>query len=100
MSSELARERNRRSRQRRKAGLRSWALDLPDAATEDMIDALIFYERLTETEADDPERVAAEIAKMGQALLLWWSARWRELDRPGGLEIPAIRVSRGPSETE
>ena len=100
MSDELARERNRRSRQRRREGLRSWSLDLPDAATEEMIDALIFYERLTEAEADDPDRVAEEIAKMGQALLQWWAARWRELDRPGGLEIPLIRVSRGPSETE
>jgi hypothetical protein len=100
MSDELANARNRRSRQRRKEGLRSWELDLPDTASEEMITALIFYERLTETEADDPERVAAEIAKMGQALLLWWSARWRELDRSPGLEIPAIRVSRGPSETE
>ena len=65
-----------------------------------MIDALIYYGRLTEGELDDPERVAAEIAKMGQALLLWWSQRWRELDRTPGIEIATIRVSRGPSESE
>ena len=94
MSDELTRERNRRSYRRRKEGLRSWDIDLPDSATEEMIDALVYYGRLTEAEADDPDRVAAEIAKMGQALLLWWSQRWRELDRPGGIEIEAIRVRR------
>jgi hypothetical protein len=91
MSDEFARERNRRSRQRRKEGLRSWDIDLPDTATEEMIDALIYYGRLTEAEAEDEHRVREELAKMGQALLLWWSTRWRELDLDS-LEIPAIRV--------
>jgi len=100
MSDELANARNRRSYQRRKEGLRSWSLDLPDVATEQMIDALIFYGRLTEAEADDPERLREEIAKVGQALLMWWSANWRSLDRPGGIEIAAIRVRRKPSEDE
>jgi len=99
MSDELARERNRRSYRRRKEGLRSWDIDLPDVATETMIDALIYYGRLTATEADDPDRVAAEIAKVGQALLLWWAEHWRELDRNTGIEIPFIRVRRGPSES-
>jgi len=100
MSDELARERNRRSRQRRKEGLRSWPLDLPDAATEDVIDGLIFYQRLTEAEADDPDRVAAEMGKLGQAFLLWFGKNWRELDRSPGIEILPIRVSRGPSDSE
>jgi len=100
MSDELARERNRRSRQRRKEGLRSWSLDLPDRATEEMIDALVYYGRLSEAEADDPDRVAAEIAKVGQALLLWWGENWRELDRSPRIEIPLIRVSHGPDESD
>ena len=93
MSDELARARNRRSRQRRREGLRSWELDLPDRATEEMIDALVYYGRLTEAELDDPERIAAELAKIGQALLLWWAQNWRELDRPDRGGIPPIRVS-------
>ena len=100
MSDELARERNRRSRQRRREGLRSWELDLPDTATEQMIDALVYYGRLREDEIDDPDRVAAEIAKVGQALMLWWGRNWRELDHGAGIEILPIRVSRGASETE
>jgi hypothetical protein len=100
-SDELARARNRRSRQRRRDGLRSWDLDLPDVATEEMIAALLFYGRLSEAEADDPDRVAAEIAKVGQALLIWWSRNWRGLDRaPGIIEIPAIRVSRRRDDPE
>jgi hypothetical protein len=59
MSDDLARERNRRSRLRRREGLRSWALDLPDRATEEMITALRYYGRLTEAEADDPGRQPA-----------------------------------------
>jgi hypothetical protein len=100
MSDELARERNRRSRQRRREGLRSWPLDLPDTATEEMITALRYYGRLTETELDDPERIGEEIAKIGQALLLWWAARWRSLDHSPDFELPLIRVSHGPSESE
>jgi hypothetical protein len=99
MSDDLARERNRRSRQRRKEGLRSWDLDLPDQATEAMIDALIYYGRLTEAEAENADRVAVELAVISQALLLWWAEHWRELD-VGGLEIPAIRVSQEPPESE
>jgi hypothetical protein len=99
-SDDSARERNRRSRQRRKEGLRSWDLDLPDSATEEMIDALIYYGRLTEAEAENEDRVAVELAVIAQALLLWWAEHWRELDRGGGLEIPAIRVSRKPPESE
>jgi len=94
------RERNRRSRKRRKEGLRSWRSDFPDRATEDMVDALVYYGRLSEDETPDQDRVAVEIAKVGQQLLLWWSEHWRELDRSTGIEIPPIRVSRGPSETE
>src|SRR5262245_59053374 len=62
MSNELANARNRRSRQRRKEGLRSWDLDLPDVATEDMIDALIYYGRLSESEAENEDRVAVELS--------------------------------------
>ena len=69
-------------------------------ATEGVIDGLIFYQRLTETEAADPDRVAAEMAKLGQAFLLWFGKHWRELDRSTGIEILPIRISRGPSETE
>ena len=100
MSDELARERNRRSRQRRKEGVRSWDLDLPDQATEAMIDALVYYGRLSEAEASDQERVAAEIAAVARSLLRWWAEHWRELDRSTGPEISAIRVSRTPSKPE
>jgi hypothetical protein len=100
MSDELANARNRKSYRRRKEGLRSWDIDLPDVASEAMIDALIYYGVMSEAEADDPERVAAEIAKLGQALLIWWAEHWRELDRSPGLEIPFIRVWRSPPEPE
>jgi hypothetical protein len=83
-----------------KEGLRSWELDLPDVAVEGMIDALVYYGRLTQAEAADDDRVAAEIAAVGQRLLEWWAAHWRELDRSSSLEIPPIRVSRPPPETE
>ena len=96
MSDELARERNRRSRQRRKEGLRSWDIDLPDQASEQLIDALEYYG----VDISDEGRVAAAIAKLGQRLLIWYSQDWRELDRPGGLEIPPIRVSKAPPETD
>lgn len=96
-----AAERNRRSRQRRREGLRSWDLDLPDAATEQLLDALLYYGRLNESEAEDDERVRAEIAAVAQRLLIWWARHWRELDRSTGLsEIPPIRVSRTPHESE
>ena len=99
-SDDLARERNRRSRQRRKEGLRSWDIDLPDTATEEMIDALIYYGRLTEAEAEDEDRVAVELSVLAQALLLWWSQHWREWDRGTNLEIPPIRVSPRPPGSE
>jgi hypothetical protein len=99
-SDELARARNRRSYRRRKEGLRSWDIDLPDVATEEMIDALIYYGRLTAAEADDPDRVASEISAVGQALLLWWAERWRELDRGPDREISFIRVRRKPPDPE
>jgi hypothetical protein len=100
MSDELARERNRRSYRRRKEGLRRRGFDFPDVAVEDLIDALIFYGRLTETEAEDDDRVDGEIAKLGQGLLLWWAKHWRELDRSPDVEIPFIRVRRHPPESE
>jgi hypothetical protein len=99
MSDEFARERNRRSYQRRKEGVRSWDIDLPDRATEQMIDALIYYGVLTEAEAEDPERVREELASIARQLLLWWSANWRELDHNQRLEIPFIRVRRDPPES-
>jgi len=98
-SDDSARERNRRSRQRRKEGLRSWDLDLPDVATEEMITALVHYGRLTEDEAENEDRVAVEIAVIARRLLLWWAEHWRELD-VGDLEISAIRVSHEPPEDE
>jgi hypothetical protein len=100
MSDELANARNRRSRRRQREGLRSWDLDLPDRATAEGIDALIYYGRLTEAETMDPERVREELAKVGQALLIWFFKHWRELDRSTGIEIPAIRVSRKPPDSE
>jgi hypothetical protein len=50
-----AAERTRRSRQQRKEGLRSWDIDLPDTASENLLDALMFYGRLTEAEAADDD---------------------------------------------
>jgi len=100
MSDDLANARNRRSYRRRKQGLRCWDIDLPDTATEEMIDALIYYGRLTEAEASEAERVAEEIAKVGQQLLTWWAQHWREFDRSTGIEIPFIRVWRKPPHTE
>ena len=96
MSDELARERNRRSRQRRREGLRSWDIDLPDQASEQLIDALEYYG----VDISDEGRVAAGIAKLGARLLIWYSQHWRELDRAPGLEIEVIRVSSGPQKSE
>jgi len=70
-----SRERNRRSRQRRKEGLRVWQLELPDQAAEAMITALIASGRLSESEALDRRRVASELARQ----LVWWSEHWREM---------------------
>jgi hypothetical protein len=67
------RERVRRSRQRRKAGGRTWRLDLPDETTEVMIDDLVHAGRLTEVEALDARRVADELAR--QLMLLWSNHR-------------------------
>jgi hypothetical protein len=63
------RERTHRSRQRLKAGRRCWTLELPDETVEVMIDDLIRAGRLNSSEAIDPHRVAAELAR--QLLLLW-----------------------------
>ena len=95
-----AAERNRRSRQRQKQGLRWRGFDFPDSATEDLIDALIFYGALSEAEAEDDDRVDEELAKLGQALLVWFAANWRGLDHTPGFEIPPIRVSRRPPDPE
>jgi hypothetical protein len=67
------RERVRRSRRRRKAGGRTWRLDLPDETTEVMIDDLVHAGRLTEVEALDARRVADELAR--QLMLLWSNHR-------------------------
>ena len=71
------RERSRRSRARRRKGLRVWSIELPETATEGIIDALIHFGRLTEAEASDQRRVAEELGRQ----LVWWSEHWRELRR-------------------
>ena len=95
-----AAERNRRSRQRQKQGLRWRGFDFPDSATEDLIDALIFYGALSEAEAEDDDRVDEELGALGQSLLVWFAANWRGLDHASGFEIPLIRVSRRPPDSE
>ena len=95
-----AAERNRRSRQRQKQGLRWRGFDFPDSATEDLIDALVYFGALNEAEAEDDDRVDEELAKLGQALLQWFAGHWRELDHASGFEIPMIRVSRRPPDSE
>jgi hypothetical protein len=74
----LRRERSRRAHRRRRDGVRVWALELPDQAVEAMTDALIATGRLTESEAANRDRVAAELARQ----LLWWSEHWRETKIP------------------
>ena len=74
------RERSRRKRQRRRDRTRCWTVELPDAISEQCIDALVHYGRLTEAEACDHRRVAAELGGLAQRLLTWWSERWRSLD--------------------
>jgi hypothetical protein len=71
------RERSRRSRQRRREGKRVWPIELPDTATEGIIDALIHFGRLTETEASDPRRITEELGHQ----LTWFAEHWRGLRR-------------------
>ena len=81
------RERQQReSRRRRKAGLRSRRYVLPDRTSEKLIDALVYYERLTEAEASDQDRVDEEIGKLG-AMLLGWFGETSLRDRPPDASI-------------
>jgi len=70
------RERSRRSRARRREGKRVWSIELPDTATEGIIDALIHFGRLREGETDQ-RRIAEELGRQ----LVWWGEQWRELKR-------------------
>src|SRR5262245_54668505 len=70
------RERSRRAHQRRRDGVRVWTLELPDQAAEAMITALIASGRLSEREASDRHRVAAELGRQ----LLWWAEHWHEIN--------------------
>jgi len=66
------RERSRRSKKRRRQGLRCWTLEIPDRAAAAMITALIATGKLTETEAKSSERVAQELARQ----LVSWARHW------------------------
>src|SRR5262249_19582186 len=96
---DLANARNRRSRQRQKEGLRSQRLDLPNRTSENLIDAFVYYGRLTPDETSDQDRVDEEIGKLGRQLLVWFGETWREWDHNERLEIPTIRVSQGPDDS-
>ena len=71
------RERSRRSRARRRKGMRVWQIELSDETMEGVVDALIHFGRLGEHEADDPRRVAEEISHQ----LAWFAENWRGLRR-------------------
>jgi len=71
------RERSRRSRARRRKGVRVWPIELPDEAAGNMITALVHLGRLTEAETSDLRRVVEELARQ----LVWWGEHWRELRR-------------------
>jgi hypothetical protein len=70
------RERSRRSRARRRKGLRVYQIELADEVMEGIIDALTHFGRLREGEIDQ-RRIAEELARQ----LVWWSEHWRELRR-------------------
>jgi len=100
MSDELARARNRRSRQRQKEDVRSHRFDLPNRTSEKLIDALKYFGRLTEAETSDSDCAEEEIGKLGRDLLVWFSETWREWDHSQRLEIPPIRVSKESPDFE
>ena len=70
------RERSRRSRARRRKGLRVYQIELADEVMEGIIDALTHFGRLREGEIDQ-RRIAEELDRQ----LVWWSEHWRELRR-------------------
>ena len=67
-----SRERTRRSRQRKRRGVISVRLDVPEVET---IEALIASERLTEQQALDRHLVERELA----IVLADWAKRWKIL---------------------
>jgi hypothetical protein len=72
------------ARKRRHNGMRhSLAGELPDPVLEQLIDAMVFYRLLSESETMDQARVEAGLLDLARRLLIAWSGRWRSLDLMG-----------------
>src|SRR5262245_20862275 len=68
------RERSRRSRKRRRNGMRSYRLDLPDAVVGGVINALVATQKLSEADAADQRKVEAALSSMFGD----WATHWIE----------------------
>jgi hypothetical protein len=72
------------ARKRRHNGVRqSLVGGLPDPVLEELLTALVYYRRLSDSETTDAARVDAELGDLARRLLVWWSQRWRTLDLMG-----------------
>jgi hypothetical protein len=71
------------ARKRRRNGVRHLAGGLPDPVLEQLLDALVYYRCLSDSETTDQARVDAALGDLARRLLVWWSGRWRSLDLMG-----------------
>jgi hypothetical protein len=72
------------ARKRRHNGVRrSLVGGLPDPVLEQLLDALVYYRCLSDSETTDGARVDAELSDLARRLLMWWSQRWRTFDLMG-----------------